>query len=137
MLIALPGIGHACGHNLIAICGVGVALSIRDALIKFDIPGKVVLLGTPGDVLPIVGHIEIWTKRTLKPKKAVVEKLSSSKEADMLIWMLALCMNALDYICWYLSVDCRSHPVSGLLNSTGSGSSLAIQAFEVEYFGHT
>lgn len=45
---ALPGIGHACGHNLIAITGVATALAIASALDKFDIPGTVVLLGTPG-----------------------------------------------------------------------------------------
>jgi len=45
---ALPGVGHACGHNLIAIAGVAVALAAKAALIEHDIPGKVVLLGTPG-----------------------------------------------------------------------------------------
>ena len=45
---ALPGIGHACGHNLIAIAGVGIALAIKAALEKHSVPGKVVLLGTPG-----------------------------------------------------------------------------------------
>ena len=45
---ALPGVGHACGHNLIAIAGVAIACAIRDALVKHDIPGTVVLLGTPG-----------------------------------------------------------------------------------------
>ncbi|KAF8270590.1 hypothetical protein EI94DRAFT_1770781 [Lactarius quietus] len=46
---ALPGIGHGCGHNLIAIAGVAVALAVRAALIKHDIPGKIVLLGTPAE----------------------------------------------------------------------------------------
>lgn len=45
---ALPGIGHACGHNLIAAGGVGVALAVRAAIIEHNIPGKIVLLGTPG-----------------------------------------------------------------------------------------
>lgn len=45
---ALPGIGHACGHNLIAIAGVAVACAVKAALVKFDIAGAVVLLGTPG-----------------------------------------------------------------------------------------
>jgi metal-dependent amidase/aminoacylase/carboxypeptidase family protein len=45
---ALPGMGHACGHNLIAVSGVGIALAIKAALQAHDIPGKVVLLGTPG-----------------------------------------------------------------------------------------
>ncbi|KAI0726381.1 amidohydrolase [Fomitopsis betulina] len=46
---ALPGVGHACGHNLIAIAGVGVALAIKAALEKHDVSGKVVLLGTPAE----------------------------------------------------------------------------------------
>src|SRR5882762_11470307 len=45
---ALPGIGHACGHNLIAIAGVAIACALRDIMEKFDIEGKIVLLGTPG-----------------------------------------------------------------------------------------
>ena len=45
---ALPGIGHACGHNLIATSGVAVACAVKSALQKFDISGTVVLLGTPG-----------------------------------------------------------------------------------------
>lgn len=45
---ALPGIGHACGHNLIAAAGAGIAVAVKAALVKHDISGKVVLLGTPG-----------------------------------------------------------------------------------------
>lgn len=45
---ALPGIGHACGHNLIAVAGVGVAIALKTALHAHNISGKVVLLGTPG-----------------------------------------------------------------------------------------
>ncbi|KAI0753276.1 aminoacylase 1-like protein 2 [Daedaleopsis nitida] len=46
---ALPGIGHACGHNLIAISGVAVALAAKAVMEKFDISGTVVLLGTPAE----------------------------------------------------------------------------------------
>jgi amidohydrolase len=46
---ALPGIGHACGHNLIAIAGVSVACGIKAAMKKFNIEGKIVLLGTPAE----------------------------------------------------------------------------------------
>jgi len=46
---ALPGIGHACGHNLIAMAGVGVALALRAALEEHDVPGTVLLLGTPAE----------------------------------------------------------------------------------------
>ncbi|KAI0272347.1 hypothetical protein BC834DRAFT_343931 [Gloeopeniophorella convolvens] len=46
---ALPGLGHACGHNLIAMAGVGVALALRAALEAHDVAGTVVLLGTPAE----------------------------------------------------------------------------------------
>lgn len=46
---ALPGIGHACGHNLIAIVGIGASIAVAQALEKHGIPGKVVLLGTPAE----------------------------------------------------------------------------------------
>lgn len=46
---ALPGIGHACGHNLIAMSGVAVSLAIKAALQEHNIPGTVVLLGTPAE----------------------------------------------------------------------------------------
>ncbi|KAH7101467.1 hypothetical protein BKA62DRAFT_794595 [Auriculariales sp. MPI-PUGE-AT-0066] len=46
---ALPGIGHACGHNLIATAGVAVAVAVRVAMEKHGLPGKVILLGTPAE----------------------------------------------------------------------------------------
>jgi metal-dependent amidase/aminoacylase/carboxypeptidase family protein len=46
---ALPGIGHACGHNLIGISGCAAAIGVAAALKQHDIPGKVVLLGTPAE----------------------------------------------------------------------------------------
>ncbi|KAK7461002.1 hypothetical protein VKT23_008929 [Stygiomarasmius scandens] len=46
---ALPGIGHACGHNLIAISGVAVACAIKTVLEQFDLSGEVQLLGTPAE----------------------------------------------------------------------------------------
>ncbi|TFK31808.1 hypothetical protein BDQ12DRAFT_693525 [Crucibulum laeve] len=46
---ALKGIGHACGHNLIGMSGVAVALAIKAALEKHDISGKISLLGTPAE----------------------------------------------------------------------------------------
>lgn len=45
---ALPGIGHACGHNLIAIVGVAAALALKRAMEEHKIPGKIIILGTPG-----------------------------------------------------------------------------------------
>ena len=46
---ALPEIGHACGHNLIAICGIGAFLAMRAAMDKHQIDGTVTLIGTPAE----------------------------------------------------------------------------------------
>jgi metal-dependent amidase/aminoacylase/carboxypeptidase family protein len=59
---ALPGIGHACGHNLIAISGVAVALAMAYALKTHDIPGTVLLLGTPGKCLLMSNNMFIPIK---------------------------------------------------------------------------
>ncbi|NP_001406369.1 xaa-Arg dipeptidase isoform 1 [Mus musculus] len=48
---ALPALGHACGHNLIAEVGVAAALGLRAALesIAAPPPVKVIVLGTPAE----------------------------------------------------------------------------------------
>lgn len=48
---ALPGVGHGCGHNVIAVMGLGAFLALS-ALAKADpsaVPGRVVFLGTPAE----------------------------------------------------------------------------------------
>ncbi|MHA7217872.1 M20 family metallopeptidase [Arthrobacter sp. MDT1-48-3] len=44
---ALPGIGHACGHNVIAAAGLGAFLAL--ASVADRLPGRVVFLGTPAE----------------------------------------------------------------------------------------
>ena len=44
---ALPGIGHACGHNIIAASAVGTALALAE--VADDLGLTVVLLGTPAE----------------------------------------------------------------------------------------
>ena len=46
---ALPGIGHACGHNLIATSSIAAFLALSFALKKYGIPGRTQLLGTPAE----------------------------------------------------------------------------------------
>lgn len=47
---ALPDMGHACGHNLIAENAIGAALAVREAMKKYkSVRGKIVVLGTPAE----------------------------------------------------------------------------------------
>jgi amidohydrolase len=44
---ALPDIGHACGHNIIATTALGAALALNS--VASQLPGRVKLLGTPAE----------------------------------------------------------------------------------------
>src|SRR5207245_10628781 len=46
---ALPGIGHACGHNVIATAGTGAAVALRAALGTLPFAGRVQVIGTPAE----------------------------------------------------------------------------------------
>src|SRR2546430_6411171 len=44
---ALPGIGHGCGHNIIATAGLGAGLAA--AALADEVGGRLVVLGTPAE----------------------------------------------------------------------------------------
>ncbi|KAJ5705274.1 hypothetical protein N7536_000963 [Penicillium majusculum] len=46
---ALPGMGHACGHNLIAISSLASAIALETVLKNHQVPGTIVVMGTPGE----------------------------------------------------------------------------------------
>ncbi|KAK3326912.1 hypothetical protein B0T19DRAFT_484126 [Cercophora scortea] len=46
---ALPDIGHACGHNLIAMASLAAGLATVEMVTRHKLPGKVFLFGTPGE----------------------------------------------------------------------------------------
>ena len=46
---ALPGIGHGCGHNLICATALGAFVTMVDYMKMNNLPGKVILLGTPAE----------------------------------------------------------------------------------------
>lgn len=44
---ALPGLGHACGHNIIGTTSVAAGIALSEALLETG--GKVIVLGTPAE----------------------------------------------------------------------------------------
>jgi amidohydrolase len=46
---ALPGIGHACGHNVIATAGVGAGAALAVALGTLPVAGRIQVIGTPAE----------------------------------------------------------------------------------------
>lgn len=53
---ALPGLGHACGHNIIGVAAVGAALALRHAMPAAA--ARIVVFGTPAEELGI-GKVEL------------------------------------------------------------------------------
>ncbi len=46
---ALPGVGHACGHNIIGASALGAGIALAAALEKAGLPGTVYVDGTPAE----------------------------------------------------------------------------------------
>ena len=46
---ALPGIGHACGHNVIATAGCGAGAALAVALSPLPFAGQIQVIGTPAE----------------------------------------------------------------------------------------
>jgi amidohydrolase len=46
---ALPGIGHACGHNVIATAGCGAGAALAAALGRLPFAGRIQVIGTPAE----------------------------------------------------------------------------------------
>jgi amidohydrolase len=46
---ALPGIGHACGHNVIATAGTGAGAALAAALGTLPFAGRIQVIGTPAE----------------------------------------------------------------------------------------
>ena len=46
---ALPGLGHACGHNLIAACAAGAGVASKAAIDRLG--GSILVIGTPAEEL--------------------------------------------------------------------------------------
>ena len=94
---ALPEIGHACGHNLIATMGLGAGIAISKVIGKTG--GKVIVYGTPAE--------ETKGGKVTMAEQGIFDELA---------------------------VAMMVHPSS---NYQKSGTSLAMDAVQFEYFGKT
>ncbi|KAJ2918695.1 hypothetical protein MD484_g1782, partial [Candolleomyces efflorescens] len=116
---ALKGMGHGCGHNLIAVSGVGVAIALKSAMETHRIPGKVILLGTPGKPSYALRRLLLPTTSQAEEAgggKVILLERGAYKEMDVCI----MC-----------------HPSPGAPSSASIGTTIAMQAIDIEYFGHS
>ena len=76
---ALPGIGHGCGHNLIATSGVGAYLGVT--AVSRDLKGAVRLIGTPAEEGG-AGKVKLYDAGVFKDVAAAV--MFHPADADVL-----------------------------------------------------
>ena len=62
---ALPKLGHACGHNLIAGCAVGAGVASKPAIDQFG--GSILVIGTPSE--------EMWAGKAIMAERKAFNNL--------------------------------------------------------------
>ncbi|CAM0137698.1 hypothetical protein VKS41_000905 [Umbelopsis sp. WA50703] len=86
---ALKGLGQGCGHNLIAISGVGAAMAIKAAMESGKVQGKVILYGTPAEEITI-GKVVMCNKEVFKKNVDVCMMIHPSAVDTVYNHMLAV-----------------------------------------------
>ena len=81
---ALPGIGHACGHNVIAAAAVGAAIALRHCLPASA--ARVIVLGTPAEELGI-GKCELIKAGIFKDVEFAMMVHPSSKRQVLKMYL--------------------------------------------------
>ena len=73
---ALPGLGHACGHNIIAAAAIGAAIALRQVIPAGE--ARIIVLGTPAEELGI-GKVELVKAGVFKGVHAAMMVHPSSR----------------------------------------------------------
>jgi amidohydrolase len=84
---ALPELGHACGHNLIATASIGGALAAAKVMRDEGLAGKVILFGTPAEE-SLGGKIKMHEAGILEDAKIDISLISHPMRTGDTPWMI-------------------------------------------------
>jgi amidohydrolase len=156
---ALPGIGHACGHNVIATAGVGAGAAVARALGTLPFAGRLQIIGTPAEeggagkvklmdagvfdgvdaAMMIHGRCgtQVW-RPTLGIIKAKVEFFGQAAHASLWPWrgvnalnaVISL-FNALDAMRQQIHTDARVH---GVITRGGEQANIIPEYTSAEFY---
>jgi len=156
---ALPGIGHACGHNVIATAGVGAGAALAAALGTLPFAGRIQVIGTPAEeggagkvklldagvfegvdaAMMIHGRCgtQVW-RPTLGIIKAKVEFFGQAAHASSWPWrgvnalnaVISL-FNALDAMRQQIRTDARIH---GVITKGGEQANIIPEYTSAEFY---
>lgn len=108
---ALPSIGHACGHNLICASALGTAVGLKKVIEDNNIPGKLVIMGTPAEESG-GGKIILLEKNEWEGIDAILFMHPTSDTTKM----AGECMSSMRIELEFIgkSAHAASHPASGV-----------------------
>lgn len=158
---ALPGIGHACGHNLIAEIGVAAGIAVKKAMESngCKLKGKLTVLGTPAEEglggkvqlidagvlddvdVAMMAHPSnktIWRPKYLCVQGINMQYTGKASHASSAPWYG---INALDAaVLCYQNISCLRHQmkptwrVHGIIKNGGMAPNIIPEFTEMEYF---
>jgi len=105
---ALPELGHACGHNIIAAAAVGAAIVLRHALPADT--ARIVVLGTPAEELGI-GKVELIRAGFLRETDFAMMVHPSSKRQ---VLKMFLALVKVRFTFFGRAAHAAAHPAEGI-----------------------
>ncbi|KAH6892415.1 hypothetical protein B0T10DRAFT_594133 [Thelonectria olida] len=92
---ALEGLGHACGHNLIATASLGGALAAAEIMQKEKLAGKVILFGTPAEE-SLGGKVKMLEAGVFEDAKIDISLISHPGNGDDTPYMITMSTDRFD-----------------------------------------
>ena len=110
---ALPGLGHACGHNLIATASLGGALAAAEVMRSQSLGGKIVLFGTPAEE-SLGGKVKMLEAGIFKDANIDISLISHPTSSGDSPYMLTTSTDRVDVAYTGLEAHAAAGPWEGI-----------------------
>lgn len=110
---ALPGLGHACGHNLIATASLGGALAAAEIMRSQSLNGKIILFGTPAEE-SLGGKVKMLEAGVFEDAKIDISLISHPTSSGDSPYMLTTSTDRVDVVYTGLEAHAAAGPWEGI-----------------------
>lgn len=110
---ALPGLGHACGHNLIATASLGGALAAAEIMRSQSLNGKIILFGTPAEE-SLGGKVKMLEAGVFEDAKIDISLISHPTSSGDSPYMLTTSTDRVDVTYTGLEAHAAAGPWEGI-----------------------
>ncbi|KAJ4377154.1 hypothetical protein N0V86_006595 [Didymella sp. IMI 355093] len=110
---ALPELGHACGHNLIATASLGGALAAAEVMRSESLGGKIILFGTPAEE-SLGGKVKMLEAGVFNDAKIDVSLISHPTSSGDSPYMITTSTDRVDVTYTGLEAHAAASPWEGI-----------------------